>query len=521
MDKLDALLVHVPKTNEYYPLIGRQTVTTLMTMGLFSIADAANKSGTRTKILHLGVMTEKLPAFSLPSFVRDSGVQTVGFSLHWHHQTWVVLHEAFELKRRCPNVRIVLGGFTASYFARELIMRAEVDAVCVGEGEKTFADLCRVKPGDDFHGIPNLVWKKDCGVIVNPESHSPSSDELGDFSFFDARNMLRCRDYISWSVNPWIRLHGVRNYIQRKAMLQDEAIFPLMTFRGCLQNCSFCGGSKSSYEILCKRKSLSAQSAKSSFRTAREACAFGFKTLFMETIDSPATNRESILLFEKLAGIGGLEKVVVECRTTPGEDILDAMSALTRAGKEVRIHLSPDRADYSMRKKHKSMATDDESLFQALHRCAQKNISVEVYFIAGMPDQSAEEIRLTQKLRQEMLRVPAVKAVRVQSVLLEPASPMFENPERFGLEKSFHGLNDYLELHRRPHFPFPLGYRPVDSDLSYGEYTARVQRIICDNFCRMDNRMGAGADPVKSLISASASTACRAVVSTRRIRGGR
>lgn len=81
-------------------------------------------------------------------YVESRGVKYVGFSLHWHPQTYDSLEAARQLKFDFPHVFIVFGGYTASYFAKQILERyAFVDAVVRGEGEIPLATLIKQNQG--------------------------------------------------------------------------------------------------------------------------------------------------------------------------------------------------------------------------------------------------------------------------------------------------------------------------------------------------------------------------------------
>lgn len=72
----------------------------------------------------------------------------------------------------------VFGGPHPSVLSRDVAAQAAVDAVVVGEGERSFLDLCRrVKAGDRdpsaFLDVPNLVLRDESGAI-----HSTNEVEL-------------------------------------------------------------------------------------------------------------------------------------------------------------------------------------------------------------------------------------------------------------------------------------------------------------------------------------------------------
>ena len=78
---------------------------------------------------------------------------------------WIERSPAETLRRIDPEVELVFGGNTASYFWRDLVDNEEVDAVALGDGEAPLLALCRGDPSP-----PNVVrargeWERNytCG----------------------------------------------------------------------------------------------------------------------------------------------------------------------------------------------------------------------------------------------------------------------------------------------------------------------------------------------------------------------
>ena len=101
--------------------------------------------------------------------------------MHWHFQTYDVLEAAKQLKQSIPDSKIILGGFTATYFADDIIDNFDaVDMVIKGDSEIPLLSIIENK---SLKEIPNLVWRKGNKIFINPQTYAMSKDILDSLSF--------------------------------------------------------------------------------------------------------------------------------------------------------------------------------------------------------------------------------------------------------------------------------------------------------------------------------------------------
>tara|TARA_B100000315_G_scaffold249151_1_gene279950 strand:- start:196 stop:1617 length:1422 start_codon:yes stop_codon:yes gene_type:complete len=121
-----------------------------------------------------------------------------------------------EVKKTIPDIRIVLGGFHAS-FLPERTMREfpQVDFIVIGEGEMAFLDLVNsLLNNQNFEKINGIGFRKEGQVIINGSGNVPDTlDELGEpgWHLFDQETIHR---YVT--------------------------LLPVMGQRGCPFDCNFC-----------------------------------------------------------------------------------------------------------------------------------------------------------------------------------------------------------------------------------------------------------------------------------------
>jgi len=100
--------------------------------------------------------------------IYEAKADVVGFSCYiWNLKEIVALIR--QLHPVCPNVRFVIGGPEVSFEVEEFLLKyPEVDALVIGEGEKTLLELLQTwQDGRDPSHIPGLAWTKNEKIMVN------------------------------------------------------------------------------------------------------------------------------------------------------------------------------------------------------------------------------------------------------------------------------------------------------------------------------------------------------------------
>ncbi len=91
------------------------------------------------------------------------------------------------LKKLHPDIPVIFGGFSSSYYHDELVQRPEVDYVIRGDSAEEPLRLLieRLKNGQSPDDVPNLTWVDSSGQVrVNPLTYVPEDLEhvLIDYS---------------------------------------------------------------------------------------------------------------------------------------------------------------------------------------------------------------------------------------------------------------------------------------------------------------------------------------------------
>ena len=142
---MDLLLLHAPSVYDfrehailYGPvsdMVPSSTVFEMYPLGFLTIASHLHDRGLDVRIVNLAVRMMDDPAFDVPGFLAGVAPRAIGIDLHWLPHAHGALEVARLCKERHPDVPVIMGGLSASYFHEDLVRYPQVD--CVLRGDST------------------------------------------------------------------------------------------------------------------------------------------------------------------------------------------------------------------------------------------------------------------------------------------------------------------------------------------------------------------------------------------------
>lgn len=131
----------------------------------------------------------------------------------------------------------------------------------------------------------------------------------------------------------------------------------------------------------------------------------------------------------------------------------------------------------------------DSLLMQRLAEMETLGVASEIYFSAGLPGETGQDHDQLKNFCLDLRsRFSCIQATRVHSIELDPASPMYMEPEKHGLTDTLRTFEDYRRYHSAGESMLGgLGYGMAGGQEDWqkaANYTARVEELICDKFCR-------------------------------------
>ncbi len=280
---------------------------------------------------------------------------------------------------RGSGIPTILGGAYATFAAEIAIREPALDMVCVGEGERAVAELCRkMRAGEDVTAIPNIWAKVDGKVHKNPVGPPIPLPELPyqDWEIYDKRRF-------------WKPMGG---------RMSVTGTFEMN--RGCPYTCTFC--INSGFDNLYGKKGgyyreQDIPRLVDEMVEKKETYGLGFVYLVAESFLT--TTRARIEEFGRLYAERVGLPFWVEARP---ESITRAkVAVLVGAGCE-GISIGLESGNYDLRRKVLGRNVTNETILRAFHLLADSGIRVSANNVIGFPTETREMIFDTIELNRHI-----------------------------------------------------------------------------------------------------------------------
>jgi B12-binding domain/radical SAM domain protein len=215
MPRADLVLLHAPSVYDfrkesilYGPvsdLVPSTPVFEMYPIGLTTIAEYLERHGFRVRIVNLAVRMLTSDRFDAEKLISKLEPVAFGIDLHWMPHAHGALEVARLCKKHHPDIPVMFGGFSSTYYHEELIQRPEVDFVVRGDSTEVpvlqlMRHLTSHPDALPLAEIPNLTWCDPDGTVrVNEITYSPGNLDhvLIDYSYV-VKAVARYRDLASF-----------------------------------------------------------------------------------------------------------------------------------------------------------------------------------------------------------------------------------------------------------------------------------------------------------------------------------
>ncbi len=455
----DLILLHPPSVFDFrdHPImfgpisdvIPSTAIFEMYPVGFTAMAEYLDRKGFKVRIINLALRMLKSRKYDPEAVIRTLKPKAFGIDLHWLPHVQGSLKVASICKKLHPDIPVIMGGFSSSYFFRELLQRPEVDYVLRGDStEEPLRVLMEaIKNGrtKDLSHVPNLAWKTPSGQIeVNPISHVPEVlDHYVDNYGFMIRTAIRYFD-----IKSLLPIHDWWSY----------PITAVMTCRGCVYSCSFCGGGRYGLELFGQRVKPAFRSPQMIVQDIRQISSFTSAPIFVVGDLRQAGEAYAEKVMEGLEPLKISNHIVVELF---GKAPPSYFRRLAKAVPNFNLEMSPESHDIEVRGasgKHYTNEELEETIQAALEAGCRK---FDLFFMIGLPRQTFESVLETVGYCEELLKKFGPRLVPFISPLapfIDPASPIFEDPERFGYRLFFRRLEEFENALLQPSWKYALGY---------------------------------------------------------------
>jgi len=443
MKEYDVLFIHPPRVfeNDFWKL-GERASYMLIPMGLFGLADLLNKEGFSTRMLNIPLEMHLNRDWTLEKFLRGARAKVYAISLHWVLNSYGAIEVAERCKKSDPNGKVVLGGFTASYFDLEIMREfPSVDGIIRGEAEQPLLELVgNLSKNEALNSIPNLTFRKNGEMVRTPITYTAKS--LDHINFTNVELLSHWREYVS---------------LTKKTM---GIPFCVMVGRGCPFNCPFCGGGQRAGKIVSGRTTTLLRSpgkvVEDMVRMTRMA---NVKSIYFGHGAYP----QSLAYWKKVFSILRKENVDIgadlEIWRLPVDKafIGDFSRTFNVDESSLSLVLYPTRVRQLLAPLTDPLINYREEDAQFLiENATALDIMLRLWLTVGNPFQTMKEVledlKFVVKLLLNRKMFSNNISLYTSPVTISPGSPAFQHPEKFGINLNHKSFLDFYRSFKREKF---------------------------------------------------------------------
>lgn len=435
----DLMLIHAPaffdfrnRRDIYFPFLGTSgdvPITPLyeyFPVGFKILQGYLSDRGHGVRIVNLSSVLLRFPELEIDRILEAVDAPVIGIDLHWMIHVQGSLAVAKRIHEVRPDIKVLFGGISSTYFAEQLMAYPYVDMVMRGYDtlDPMHQLLTCIKSGRAPEQVPNLLWKDAHGSVRNNAfTHLPDTYGCG----------------INWERQPSEALKGTSLPILEILSTQNA---------GCAYNCGWCGGSRDAFRRIYNRHRAMARKPVEQidyeFETIRKIP--GVNNYHFYSVGSYNESPRAMHNFLDHVGAAGLKSVSYEQFLLTSEDVLKHM---VQANRKSVITLSPESHDPVIAKHAGRGVYSNEEMEAWIARAMEIGIyEIDIWYFVGMPQQGPDSVFETVDYCEHLLR--KFKGLNVNPMIcpmipfLDPASTFFEFPEEHGY-RVFHRT---VEQHR-------------------------------------------------------------------------
>jgi radical SAM superfamily enzyme YgiQ (UPF0313 family) len=419
----------------------------VMPQGILSLAALAESCGVEARVIHTGLGSFSAPE-KLNDFINCWKPDLVFCSIHWHHQVAASKSTLTRLSREFPELPIVAGGLTASFFAREAMdLMPTISAVVRGDGEASVGSICgQLANGEvvKYEGIPNIVYRGvDGRVKENPISYVLNTSESAGLEHARFELLENRKEYLN------SRLYA--DFFDPPGGVSPHAYGPAFYYnpgKGCSFACAYCGGSRSAQLETSNRIGYFFYGLKKIVRDLRGASRVGLET-WRVSFDPSMDSRHWLEIMSALKKQGMKWRFVFDTWAPPSTSLIDALADC--ALQNSVLTFSPECGNESLRSRLKGWKYSNKALEDSIKAARKRDLGVHIFVSAGLPGETQNDVDSTIELVKRLRECYNVE-VTACPMELDPASELFCKPKKWRVRLLRKSLNDFASDEH------PIGY---------------------------------------------------------------
>ncbi|MBI4722705.1 MAG: cobalamin B12-binding domain-containing protein [Candidatus Stahlbacteria bacterium] len=526
MSKVDLILLHAPSIYDfrkreiiYGPISDAIPSTPIFDMypiGFMTLAGKLMQEGLSVRIINIAVKMLRSKHFNVEKYISSLEPLCFGIDLHWLAHTQGSLELASIVKKYHPNIPVIFGGLSASYYHKELISYPQVDYVVRGDSteEPLMLLIKAIKSGGSLYEVPNLTWKDSCeqvrarGVVSARAKSSVFPSDLSEVGVGGSRKIpMESSGFLSEEGVPAIHINEL-TYIPDtldhlifdyrtviKCVLNNwdlvghlpfknwlkYPITAVLPMRGCVRDCAVCGGSASSFRRL-GRKRPAFRSPELLAKDIQNISTFSDAPIMVLGDVQECCSEAEILERSgnpdpagplRRDGNGYLGRFVDAFNHKSINNHLafeifapwlrEAITSMLRVSPNLNLQISPESHNEEVRQvfgKNYSNTELETGIETALELGVKR---IDVFFMVGLPKQTPKSVMGTVEYCEYLLKIYG-KSKRLHpfiaplSPFLDPGGKIFESPEQYWYKLFCKTLEDHRKSMLMPSWKDMLNY---------------------------------------------------------------
>ncbi|RJS86095.1 radical SAM protein [Methanophagales archaeon] len=259
--------------------------------------------------------------------------------------------------------------------------------------------------------------------------------------YHDIKSLL---PFHGWSAHEWL----------------DYPITPVITCRGCVHNCIFCGGSNNALAMYCNRRKPAFRKPQLIADDILKITKYANAPVFIIGDLRQHGNDYAYTVLDRLKKVEFKNHLVFELFDTVPEPAA-YFERVAQSVENFNFEISPDSHDERIRaaegKHYKNREIEDNIKYALASGCNR----FDLFFMIGLPLQTCESVMQTVDWCEHLMKQfgkRVVPFILAYSPFLDPGSIAYENPEKFGYKIRFKTLEEYRRAMLSPSWKYALNY---------------------------------------------------------------
>jgi B12-binding domain/radical SAM domain protein len=455
----DLTFIHAPSVYDfrkeflfYGPvsdLVPSTPVFEMYPIGFTTMATALNEAGFKVRIINLASMMLNDQKLDAEKVIAKLDSAVFGIDLHWLPHAQGALEVAKLVRKLHPEAKILMGGFSSTYYHKELIQYPQVDLVLRGDStEVPVTELMQaLEKGAPLDKVQNLTWKDESGKVhFNELTYIPPDLDHLDIDYgWMVRSVIKHRD-----------LEGFKPF-------KDWDRYPItavFTVRGCSIQCAVCGGSCSAMKGFLGRQRPAYRSPEKVAGDVYNIQQYLKAPTFVVGDLRQNGKGYAERFFKEAKELGVKNQLILET-FTPAND--EFFATAQRSLESYSVEFSPDSHDENIRNalgRRFDTPSMERSVKSALDHGAER---FDLFFMIGLPQQTRESALASAEYSRKLYEMTANDErlfvfTSPLAPFLDPGSAIFENPSEYGYRSLARTLEEHRTRLLSPSWKYVLSY---------------------------------------------------------------